>query len=515
MFKAQKDSLFTLVKSLNKAEKRNFKLYVNRLQNGGHRKFIQLFEALDKLGSYDEEAVLKKTGIEKKHLANLKRNLYKQILTSLRLIHINKNVDIQIREQVDFARILYGKGMYMQSLRILERIKKIALEHHQDILHLEILEFQKMIETRHVTRNRNAGKIEELLHLAERRSFVSHKTSQFSNLNIQIHGWYIQHGHATTAEKRKEILDYYDQHRPDRPVDRMTFHEIINFHQANMWLHYILLDFERSKEAALNWLNEFEKDKALMEKDPDLYMRGLYYLLTLLFFEENKEDYDYYLRRFEFYIEMKEEDFNENSQMIAFVYLYLARLNAYLVQKEYHQGLELQPEIQEKILEYKSLLEPNRILLFNYKIAYCEFGIKDFDACLGTLNEVVHHSDNILGSDLNYSARLLRILCHYELGNYTLVDTLVTSAKRSFSQKERVTQLQLKTLHLLGVLARKPKIEHQDMIAEFLLTNELLFSDPKEQRNLRFLDAKEWLEDKVTKSPITIEQTIVAQGAGS
>ena len=96
MFKAQKDSLFTLVKSLTKAEKRNFKLYVNRLQNSGDRKFLQLFEALDKLNAYEEDTLLKKTGIAKKHLANLKRNLYKQILTSLRLIHINKNIDIQI-----------------------------------------------------------------------------------------------------------------------------------------------------------------------------------------------------------------------------------------------------------------------------------------------------------------------------------------------------------------------------------------------------------------------------------
>ena len=40
------------------------------------------------------------------------------------------------REQLDFARILYGKGMYMQALKILERIKQTALEHQQDILHL-------------------------------------------------------------------------------------------------------------------------------------------------------------------------------------------------------------------------------------------------------------------------------------------------------------------------------------------------------------------------------------------
>ncbi|MCB0260334.1 MAG: hypothetical protein KDE62_11550, partial [Calditrichaeota bacterium] len=132
MFSTQKDQLFSLIKSLTKAEKRSFKLYANRFQSGTDSKFIQLFDVIDRLAEYDEQEVLKRLPeVKKRHLPNLKRHLYKQVLTSLRLIYIQKNIDIQIREQLDFARILYGKGMYMQSLRMLDRIKKIAVDHHQ------------------------------------------------------------------------------------------------------------------------------------------------------------------------------------------------------------------------------------------------------------------------------------------------------------------------------------------------------------------------------------------------
>ena len=159
MLNTQKDQLFLLIKSLTKAEKRNFKLYANRIQGGNQLKFIQLFDAMDRLVEYDEEQLLKRIeDTEKKQLPNLKRHLYKQLLISLRLIHIEKNIDIEIREQIDFARILYGKGMYMQSLKILDRISKIAYDHHQDLLHLEILEFQKFIEARHITRSRESQK---------------------------------------------------------------------------------------------------------------------------------------------------------------------------------------------------------------------------------------------------------------------------------------------------------------------------------------------------------------------
>jgi len=54
------DTLFQLIKSLEKSEKRNFKLFVKRNSAGGDLKFIQLFDALDKMKEYDEASLLKK-----------------------------------------------------------------------------------------------------------------------------------------------------------------------------------------------------------------------------------------------------------------------------------------------------------------------------------------------------------------------------------------------------------------------------------------------------------------------
>ena len=54
------DTLFQLVHSLEKAEKRNFKLYIKRSSGNEHLKIIELFDALDKLDEYDETVLLKK-----------------------------------------------------------------------------------------------------------------------------------------------------------------------------------------------------------------------------------------------------------------------------------------------------------------------------------------------------------------------------------------------------------------------------------------------------------------------
>src|SRR6476469_2461663 len=125
------DTLFQLIHSLQKSEKRNFKLYVNRNSSNNDLKIIQLFNALDAMNEYDEDVLMKKTtSIKKQQLSNIKAHLYKQVLASLRVLE-NNNIDIQLHEQLDNARILYNKGLYLQSLKILNKIKEIARENNQ------------------------------------------------------------------------------------------------------------------------------------------------------------------------------------------------------------------------------------------------------------------------------------------------------------------------------------------------------------------------------------------------
>src|SRR6478736_3157917 len=119
------DTLFQLIHSLEKSEKRHFKLYIKRSSAKEDLKIVQLFDALDKLQDYDERVLLKKLpGTEKKQLHNLKTHLYKQILASLRLLKSTDSIDLQLNEQFDYAHILYKKGLFQQSLKLLDREKE-------------------------------------------------------------------------------------------------------------------------------------------------------------------------------------------------------------------------------------------------------------------------------------------------------------------------------------------------------------------------------------------------------
>ena len=141
------DTLFQLIHSLVKSEKRHFKLYIKRSSAKEDLKIVQLFDALDKLQDYDEKVLLKKLpGTEKKQLHNLKTHLYKQILASLRLLKSTDSIDLQLNEQFDYAHILYKKGLFQQSLKLLERAKETARANQKYIFSTQVIALEKRIE---------------------------------------------------------------------------------------------------------------------------------------------------------------------------------------------------------------------------------------------------------------------------------------------------------------------------------------------------------------------------------
>ena len=147
MPKTQKESLFRLIKSLSKSEKRQFKLYVNRLVSNVDTKFIALFDLMDKMTVYDEQKIANSKIVKREQLSNVKSHLYKQILISLRLSISSTNKRLQLREQFDYVYILYNKGLYEQSLQMLQRVKAQAVKLDERSTEFQVIEFEKAIQT--------------------------------------------------------------------------------------------------------------------------------------------------------------------------------------------------------------------------------------------------------------------------------------------------------------------------------------------------------------------------------
>ena len=222
MPKQQTDYLIQLINSLTKSEKRQFRLWVKRNQSSGEILFLQLFDVLEKQKRYDEQSILKKIpGIKKRQLSNLKAHLYKQLLIALRLLHRSANLDIEIRERIDYARVLYNKGLYRQCLEILDKAKSMSKSAQMSSLTLEILDFEKHIESQYITRSID-NKAEQLTIESLEISKKAVRVHEFSNLSIQLYGLYLRVGYVKNQKEYYFVKEFFQANLPQYDIASST-----------------------------------------------------------------------------------------------------------------------------------------------------------------------------------------------------------------------------------------------------------------------------------------------------
>jgi hypothetical protein len=495
------DTLFQLVKSLEKAEKRNFKLYVKRNSSNEDLKIIELFDALDKMDEYNEVALLKKIkSIKKEQIANRKAHLYKQILASLRLLETTDNIDIQLHEQLDHARILYNKGLYLQSLKILDKAKENARQNNQYSFLVPILFLEKKIESLHITRSLK-DRARQLA--TEAGEVVDHIDiiTKLSNLALELYGWYIKNGHARNETDEKTITEFFKENLPEEAINPKDFYQRLYLYQSYCWYAFITQDFLMYYRYTQKWVDLFHEEPIMVGIETAHYIKGLHNLLSAHFDLKNFEKFDATLDEFEKFAESDIVKRNANNAIQVFLYLYTGKINRHFMYGTFNEGLELVPYINEKLKEYSIYLDRHRVLVFYYKIASLYFGTGDSENTIVYLNKIINWKVD-LRSDLQAYARLLHLIAHYELGNFNLLEYLVKSVYRFMAKMENLGPVEEDVFKFLqrsfSLTPSQLKPEFQKLLDKLKQYE----NDRITSRAFAYLDIISWLESKMSNVPV-------------
>jgi hypothetical protein len=491
------DTLFQLIHSLQKGEKRNFKLYVKRNSSNEDLKIIQLFDAIDKMQDYDEAALLKKLQFTKKEqLANRKTHLYKQILASLRLLESNDNADIQLREQLDYARILYNKGLYLQSLKALEKLKENAKARYQNTIWLQAIFMEKKIEGLHITRSlkdRSRQLAEESNGLIQEITL----TNQLSNLSLELYGWFINYGHARSAADEEMLTRFFQQNIPDDPSAAKSFYQKLYLYQSYCWYAFIRLDYLMYYRYTQKWVDIFQEEPEMIAVETSHYIRGMHNLASAHFDLRNYDKFEATLKQFEAFAASDIVRNNANNNILVFVYFYTAQINRHFMEGTFDEGVKLVPIITEKLKEYSLYLDTHRVLVFYYKIASLYFGSGDYDNTVTYLTRIINWKIN-LRNDLQCYARLLHLIAHYELGNYELLEYLTKSVYRFMAKMENLSGVEEEIFLFLrksfNLSPKQLKPEFEKLLAKL----KKIESSKFESRAFAYLDIISWLESKIS-----------------
>ncbi|MEO6548537.1 MAG: hypothetical protein ABIN94_11080 [Ferruginibacter sp.] len=496
------DTLFQLIKTLEKAEKRNFKLYIKRSSGNEDLKIIELFDALDKLTEYDEALLLKRlSSIRKPQLSNTKVHLYKQLLASLRILKSTNSIDMQLNEQLDHARILYNKGLFLQSLKILEKLKETAKHHNKFNFLTQVISWEKKIETLHITRSmqdRGEQLSAEAMEVNSRVSMVS----QLSNLALRLYSFYIKNGHARNEKDETGVINFLKNNLPVDAHRQTGFYERLYLYQSYCWYAFIRQDFLMYYRYAQKWVDIFHEQPLMIRVETGYYIKGLHNLLNAHFDLRNYEKFEIDLQAFVRFSKSSIANQHDNHRIQSFIYINSAKINQHFMLGTFEQGLKEVPMFEEKLREYMLYLDPHRQLVFNYKIASLYFGNGNFDVSIDYLQKIINGSDT-MRNDLQCYARLLHLMAHYELGNFEIIDSLIRSVYRFMAKMENLTIVEEEMFRFLRNSFHVHRQKLKPELQKFLVTIKKLEKNRFQTRSFAYLDIISWVESKVMEKPLS------------
>ena len=494
---SQSDQVFKLIKSLSTAEKRNFRMYAKRIQDKQDLLFLKLFDLLDKQKELQEMQIREELGkLSKMQYSNLKRHLYSQIIASLRLIFREKGANFKVREYIDYAYILYGKGLYLQALKILKKARELAEKHHLIYMQLTIVEFEKKIETRHITRSGSNHALQLLEESISIQSNANHLV-RLSNLRIQMHAKYLEYGHVKNTEEAKEIRAYYHKEIDPINLDQLGLMERIYYVQSRVWYNYILLDFKSCLKHASEWVKLLDENPTMQERDYDLYMRGFHYVLTSANHIRDYQIHESYLDRFEAFRTSHYKKFNTNSQILSFLYVHTARLNNIILKGQFDRSEAIIQRSLSRIRKYRMKLDDHRIMVFYFKFAWIYLGAGRPDRSIYFLNRVINNELNKLREDIQNYARILMLICHYESGNIDILQYLISTYAAYFKRKTVSNDFIITATKMFSDLKSKAPLEHKNIFTNYHPYFLSIKEDPYERRALDYLDVLSWIESKM------------------
>jgi hypothetical protein len=406
-----------------------------------------------------------------------------------------------MNEQLDYARILYNKGLKLQSLKILEKAKEMAMTNFKFNFLTQVISLEKKIETLHITRSMQ-DKAEKL---SEESLIISdhiYMVSRLSNLALRLYSWYIKNGHARNEEDETDVKTFFKSNLPPNVHQRTDFYEKLYLYQSYTWYAFIRQDFLMYYRYSQKWVDIYERKPAMIGVETGHFIKGMHTLLNAHFDLHNFQQFQIVLKKFEDFAASHMANQHDNFRVHTVVYILGAKINWHLMTGTFKEGLALIPTIEQKMEEYALYIDRHRILVFNYKIASIYFGSGNYGKCIDYLNRIINDNAD-LRNDLQCYARLMRLMAHYEMGNTDILESLIKSVYRFMAKMKNLTVVEEEMFHFLrqsftlSSRALKPELE------KFLHKIKHLEKNRFETRSFAYIDIISWVESKVLAKPMS------------
>jgi hypothetical protein len=490
------DDLARLIGSLNKSEKRYLKMFAD-LQSG-EKGYIKLFDAIEKIGDYDEKKIRKMFAGEEflKRLPAVKNYLQNQILKSLRIINSGNSVDSQLREMMEDVAVLYNKRLYKQCAKILERAKELAMSNELILPQLEINVWQEkvLIELLPVEKYEKMleGALEEEMDTVDAQK----NAIQYRHLYNRI----VLINRKIKEARNKEELEQF-QSVIKHPL-LSSILKALSF-EAKQYFYHIHLIYNHAKgdnaacfRIASEQMKLIEQYPNKIKETPKIYLTALYNVLLCQIHLHQYKNFNTTLDKLRSF-PVK----STNIEVSRFVNSYIFEMVMYLDSGEFEKSSSIRETVLEGLEKYHDKINIIEKITLLYNLFYSYFGTAEFSKALGIINKLLNDYQKELRYDIQSAVRILNLILHFELGNIRLLEYNAVSTYRFLYKSRRLYKMENIVLQFIRKKMPRIHTSRQQLAAFIELRNDFreIANDEYESKAFEYFDYISWLDSKIEK----------------
>lgn len=501
MPKTQKESLFRLVKSLSKSEKRQFKLYVNRLESNTDKKFIALFDLLDKMLVYDEQKIANSKIVKREQLSNVKSHLYRQILVSLRLSISSTNKRLQLREQLDYVYILYNKGLYEQSLQMLQRVKAQAIKLDERATEFQAIEFEKAVQTQYLSKT-SFDYVSEIATQSKQIASHNEVTAKLSSLALLLYAKNVHYGYVKNDKEFRDITRFFESHIEEIDLENAGFSESFWYYKSHLLYSILVQDLLSAYKFANKWVELFYMSPDMIQLHPVFFIRGHQHLFEILYLLKYMSKFKMALERFESTLAQPSFPKNHNISPYIFMGRYNNKINFHFLEGSFDEAIPLIPDVLNGVVQHADQLDQHHIMVLYYKIACIYFGAGNLQKCIAYLQLIISDKSLRVHQDLMCFSRVLNVVAHYDAGLDYELETQVKQTYKFLLKMDELQAVQKELIRFMRSLTDIYPNELKQAFRQLHASLKRFENDPYEKRSFLYLDILSWLESKIENRSI-------------
>ncbi len=485
-------SLFILVHSLSKSEKRYFRL-ASRLQ-AGEKLYLALFDLFEREESVERAQEAFAQSHPGRNYTVAVGHLYELLLETL--LHLREGQDVQTRlfNMISKADILFERGMPTEALAELTRARKLAEIYRKEALLLII----RRAELRYLAARDFEGVDEKRLVSKQMKITEVMKSLRSSNLHTQLYDIlvhrFIRRGYARSKQQKKALDDLLLQE-----LNLVANTSYKSFETEKLHLLFQATYFLQSghDDSALRYYRRlielFDENLHLLQNPPIHYRNALTGILDTLERAGLDPQMDYFLEKLR---QLEKEKYPAEFLLGLRAQRYLYESSALLRQEKYQEALRLREQF-EADRPGRGLL-PGLEMQLRLHLHACVLAVwtEDWEKAREQMRKILSAGKLLYAFPLYRVARLINLILQAERGEYDFVESETKALRREIRLDKRQSLYATEKLVFQFVRTYPlptQQTQREKLHQKYKTQTTPLYTDKYERPLLQLFDIPKWI----------------------